>query len=150
MLLVVALAAPLAAQPNPPSTDLNQVFEELVCQCGCNLVLSTCAMESCHSATPMRKEIQKKIAAGETKEAIVAGFVEQYGMKVLSAPPARGFHLSAWVMPFAVLLAGAFIAQKVLAGWRKKTAGKRGAIDRPAISQEERERIERDLEDFEA
>ena len=148
-LLILLSLAPLMAEPEPSSTAFKEVAEALVCQCGCNLVLSTCAMDSCHSAIPMRKEIVEKLGAGAGKEAIVAGFVERYGLKILSAPPARGFHLSAWIMPFFALVVGAFIVQQVLHSWRRKRAQEPASTAQAAITEEQRAQIERDLQDFE-
>src|SRR3989304_8732432 len=127
LLLPVALVPLLFSPPHPTSQDpaLEAQFGEIsgsrTCQCGCNKMLSICDMQGCHPATPMRAEIKEKLAAGESKEAILAGFVDRYGLIVLSAPPATGFHLSAWIMPFVVLVVGAWIAKKVLGSWKRQT-----------------------------
>jgi cytochrome c-type biogenesis protein CcmH len=119
-------------------------------------MLSICDMQGCHSATPMRAEVREKLAAGESKETILAGFVDRFGLTVLSAPPTSGFHLSAWIMPFVVLIAGAWIAKTVLGSWRRQTvqseAGVSGreSAEPDEISAEQQARIERELRDFEA
>jgi len=134
------------------STSLKEVSDDLVCQCGCSMVLSTCNMQNCGSATPMRAEIEARIEKGNGKDAIVASFVEAMGLKVLAAPPAEGFNLSAWIMPFVALVVGAVAAQRVLLSWRREgaaaLAGARTAIH-PSVSEEQRRRIERELKDFE-
>jgi cytochrome c-type biogenesis protein CcmH len=146
LIFLLALAGPAAGQ----KLTVKEVGEELVCQCGCNHVLYNCTMQNCHSATPMREEIQNKLDEGQTKKQIVAAFVEQYGMKVLSAPPPRGFNLSAWVIPFVALGAGAFVAVKVLQSWRRRTvaAAPTVAAFPQGLSDERRLAIERELEDF--
>lgn len=149
---VLAAALLLAAQ-SAPTTNLKEVSEDLVCQCGCGLMLSTCAMQNCGSATPMREEIEKRIAAGETKDAIVASFVERVGLKVLAAPPARGFNLSAWILPIVALVVGGVVAQRVLQSWRAKAAAApspAAPAPFPTLSDEQRQRIERELQDFES
>jgi len=131
-----------------------EVSESLVCRCGCNKLLTICEMQGCHSATPMRAEIKEKLAEGEDKEAILAGFVDRYGLVVLSAPPMSGFHLSAWIMPFVVLIAGAWIARRVLGSWKRQTAETRAeSPGKPGkkiakVTDEQRARIERELQDF--
>jgi cytochrome c-type biogenesis protein CcmH len=137
-------------------TQFRELSDALICQCGCNKQLSVCDMQGCHSATPMRKEIREKLAAGETKEMILGSFVERFGLTVLSAPPASGFNLSAWIMPFVVLIAGAWIAKSVLGSWRRQTvegeagaSGPEGTGPDP-VSAEQQARIERELRDFEA
>jgi len=83
--------------------------DRLVCQCGCNEQLSVCAMQNCHSATPMRAEIREKLQAGMSVDQIVDAFVARIGKKVLSAPTFAGFDLTAWIMPFLILCLGAAV-----------------------------------------
>lgn len=148
----------LAAQ-SPAPTSLKEVSEDLVCQCGCNTVLYNCGMHNCGSATPMREEIETKIAGGANKEAILASFVERVGLKVLAAPPAEGFNLAAWVLPIVVLVAGGVVALRVLQSWRAKAATAPSAAAPVAfptastispMSEEQRRRIESELQDFES
>ena len=161
-LLLTAALVPLLLSPAHP-TQYDPAVEEpfreiagsLVCQCGCNKMLSICEMQGCHSATPMRSEVREKLAAGESKEMILAGFVDRFGLIVLSAPPTSGFHLTAWIMPFVVLLLGAWFAKRVLGSWKRQTV--RGDVHVPGrpgaatdqISAEQQARIERELQDFE-
>jgi cytochrome c-type biogenesis protein CcmH len=145
----------LAAGASAQQTNLREVSDDLVCQCGCNMVLSNCTMQNCGSAIPMREEIEKQIASGDSKDAIVASFVEKVGLKVLAAPPAKGFNLSAWILPIVALIAGGVIAQRVLRSWRVRTAsadGERAPVSFPAshLSEQQRQRIERELQDFES
>jgi cytochrome c-type biogenesis protein CcmH len=80
----------------------------LICMCSCHQLLSGCEMIACPSVHPMRKELRQHIADGKTDKAILASFSEKYGPKVLSAPLTDDwFNLSAWLMPFAALAAGA-------------------------------------------
>jgi len=101
----------------------------------------------------MRAEIREKLAGGETNDAIVASFVDRYGLVVLSAPPTSGFNLSAWIMPFVVLVIGAWVAKKVLGSWRHQTVQAEASApagESDAISSDQQARIERELRDFEA
>lgn len=47
------------------------------------------------------------IQAGMTEDQILNAYVAQHGQTVLAAPPARGFNLTAWLIPFAGFLVGA-------------------------------------------
>jgi cytochrome c-type biogenesis protein CcmH/NrfF len=102
----------------------------------------------------MRAEVKQKLADGVGKEAILAGFVDRFGLIVLSAPPTSGFHLTAWIMPFVVLIAGAWVAKRVLGSWKRQTAETRGeSPDKPGknaakVTDEQQARIERELQDF--
>src|SRR5438067_604731 len=84
---------------DPKLARFNDLSNTLVCQCGCTMVLAQCGMLNCGSATPMRGIIKEEIAKGVPDTEIVGKFVRQYGQVVLSAPPATGFNLMAWVMP---------------------------------------------------
>lgn len=140
-----------SAEDTELSVAYREVANALICQCGCNSVLHDCGMHGCGSATPMRAEIRLKLRAGETQEAIIASFVDQYGLVVLAAPPASGFNLTAWIMPFVALFGGAFIAKKVLNSWKRESATKSPASSPspPEVADDMRDRIEKELEELE-
>jgi len=117
----------------------------LMCQCGCNQTISSCSMEHCHSAQPIREEIWDRIGDGESVEDIVEGFQERYGLVILSAPPTTGFHLTAWIMPVIAFVFGAFVITRVLHAWRQQTVA--AAVVTP-ISDADRARIEKELQDL--
>lgn len=107
----------------------NDVSDRLVCQCGCNMILKVCNHVNCPSAVPMRHSIETQLLAGAPDDSIVAGFVEEHGLKVLSSPPTQGFNLAAWVMPgFALVLGG------IAAAWfaAKSASRRRAAVAAPA------------------
>jgi cytochrome c-type biogenesis protein CcmH len=69
-----------------------------------------------------RAFIREKIADGLTKPEIKAALVDAYGPDVLGEPEAKGFDLSAWLVP-AVLVALAAAGVAVLARrWRRGAA----------------------------
>ena len=153
VMLVLLLGSPAHTiqQYSAEEALFKEVADSLVCQCGCHKMLSTCEMQGCHSATPMRAEVKEKLAEGVGKEAILASFVDRYGLIVLSAPPTSGFHLTAWIMPFVALIAGAWVAKRVLGSWKRQTA--ETASNNPEKSDakatdEQHARIERELKDF--
>ena len=45
------------------------------------------------------------VASGDNDQKIYDAFTAKYGATVLAAPPASGFHLVAWIAPFAVFAA---------------------------------------------
>ncbi len=122
----------------------NRVSDRLMCQCGCNEGLRVCNHQNCPSAIPMRREIEKKLQAGETEDQIVQDFVDEYGLKVLSAPPASGFNLAAWVMPGFAILAGLLLIVHFAGHWITK---RRASESKPSpdIDPELAARIEREL-----
>lgn len=96
----------------------------------------------------MEKEVAKYLDQGMSKDEILAAFEEKYGAAVLSAPPARGaFNLSAWVMPFAALLAGGLAVIFVLRRW-KPAASARPQTAPPSDASQFRDRLEEELQKF--
>ncbi len=68
-------------------------------------------------AVQMRGIVREQLEAGRTPDEVRAYFVSRYGEWVLLAPTARGFSLTLWVLPFAVLLAGLVFAAWFLRRW---------------------------------
>jgi cytochrome c-type biogenesis protein CcmH/NrfF len=152
LLLVASLAATAFAQSAKTTLRdpvqarrFNDISDRLVCQCGCNMVLRVCNHQNCPSAVPMRHEIEKQIGEGKDDDTIVAGFVSEHGTKVLSAPPAEGLNLAAWVMPGFALGVGLFAAAYFATRWaaRRKLAAA-GGVD-ASIDPSLRARIEDEL-----
>jgi cytochrome c-type biogenesis protein CcmH len=109
-------------------------------------------MEHCHSAEPIREEVASRIQKGESPESIVKAFEDRYGLAILAAPPASGFHLAAWLTPFAALLVGFFVTRHVLRSWRQQTvaadaAGMPSESPTP-LTESQRARIEKELREI--
>ena len=86
---------------------------------------------------------------GKSDDEIYEFYVAQFGAQVLAAPPAEGFNLLGWILPFVALGLGAGV---VVAAYRRL----RGVDAQTALgSQAERtldpqlqERIQRELADL--
>jgi cytochrome c-type biogenesis protein CcmH/NrfF len=102
------------------ATRFNDISDRLVCQCSCMMIVRVCNHVNCPSAVPMRLEIEKQLLEGKDDEAIVASFVEEYGLKVLSSPPATGFNMAAYVMPGIGLIIGIIIVLFLASRWSAK------------------------------
>lgn len=140
-----------AAEPTDTTTrGLSVDIEEsLVCQCGCGLTVHACNHLNCPSGIPMKEEIAKRLARGESKEQILAYFSDRYGEKVLSAPTLSGFNLVAWITPFVVLAVGGVVVVLVAKRWMRDT--EREAASPPVTSQVDdayRDRLRREIEEF--
>ena len=68
-------------------------------------------------AVQMRGIVREQLKAGKTPDEVRSYFVSKYGEWVLLAPPAHGFNLTVWILPFAVLLAGLGFAAWFLRRW---------------------------------
>ncbi len=103
----------------------------------------------------LRELVRRKIFAGESKEQIVRYFVEVYGRDVLPKPPAEGFYLTAWLLPFGGLLAGFGVVFVLVRSWaRRPEEAEQNQVSREvprvAASDDSLEnRLQRELGDFE-
>ncbi len=98
--------------------DVKKVAADLACLCGdCpRRPLDECA---CGWADRYRQRIADSLDAGQDKQAIISGFVQEFGLEALSAPPAEGFHITAWIMPFLALVIGGLAVRSVIVNWRR-------------------------------
>jgi len=148
-LIVFVLVANLLSQAMTP--EVKRIGDRFACQCGsCNNQVSTCPMLNCHSATPLREEIAGMIGQGLNADQIVSAFVGKYGKVILAAPPAEGFDLMAWILPFIVLLSGFALVYWLIRMWlARKPALASGSVGPPEIPESYQKRIERELKDLE-
>jgi cytochrome c-type biogenesis protein CcmH/NrfF len=102
-LLAVAVCFSLGA--TTPSSRLNTLSHQLMCQCGCAQLLGECDHVGCPDRDKELSMLSTDIAAGLTDQQIMDAFVAKYGATVLAAPTTKGFDLVAWVAPFAVFAA---------------------------------------------
>ncbi len=146
--LVLALLWPGVAWADVLVDDIGK---ELVCQCGCTMVVTTC---DCGTADVMRKEIKEAIDKGQTKEEILASYAERYGETVLAAPTKKGFNITAWVTPFAAIVGGAGVVYTALRAWVSRRggalaeAGEALAEESPERLNEYEDRLQRELKEF--
>ncbi len=115
VILVVLLVFLLPARAS--AAAVSDVSSQVICQCGCTLVLENCTHEECHSRDNMTALIAQQLEQGKSEEEIVQLFVTQYGEQVLASPPKKGFNLTAWILPFASILFGAAVIYVLIRKW---------------------------------
>ena len=87
-----------------PRTSLADVEDEVMCPvCGVPLGLATEAPQ----AQRQREFIQREVQSCKSKEQIKTALVAQFGERVLALPPEKGFNLAVYLVPAAVVAAGA-------------------------------------------
>ena len=139
----LALAGPAAAAC-PTLADLEG---EVMCpQCKTTLDQSDAPV-----ARDIKRFIRERADAcvpeGQIKDELVA----QFGPAVLAAPPRKGFHWLAWLLPLAGLLAGAVVVSMLVWRWsrRRPVADPVGASNgRPPLDPELERRLDRELARF--
>jgi cytochrome c-type biogenesis protein CcmH len=122
VLLALVLILGLAGAAEPKAT-LPDVEDEVMCvECRTALNISTSPV-----ATQERAFIRVKIAEGLDKQQIKAALVDAYGPDVLGEPQAKGFDLSAWLVPGALVALAAAGVALLARRWR------RDSVPEPAI-----------------
>ena len=141
VLLLLATSSVSLAADRQRVRELGQRF---ICICSCNQLLTGCNHINCPSSGPMLAELADQIDQGKNDESIVSYFVQKYGMTVLSAPPASGFNLTAWIMPFAALVIGAILVAYFARRFRARWAAPAADVD----STKYQARVEEELKKY--
>jgi cytochrome c-type biogenesis protein CcmH/NrfF len=141
VLLVTAIS--LAQTSDLLDPNVRRVGEKLACLCGgCKNSVGSCPMLGCHYATPKREQIQKALAEGRNDQQIVDAAVKEQGLQALVTPPAEGFNILAWVMPFAMIGVGLL----AIAFFIRHMNAKRVAADAPGLPNEALDRYHDQIE----
>jgi cytochrome c-type biogenesis protein CcmH/NrfF len=111
--------------PRASSTDprVQKLGHELMCMCGCNEILIECqhqGSDDCLMHDREMAEVEQRVASGESDSLILQSFVQEYGPQVLVVPPAKGFDLTAWLMPIFASLIGLSLFIIVVQRWRER------------------------------
>ena len=146
LLLVLLAAISLARSSSQFQTEpVKRVGARLACLCGgCNNTVADCQMLECHFSKPARERIASLQGQGKSDAQIVDIFIQEYGKRVLAAPPAEGFNLLAWVMPFAAIAAGLGAIWMFIQRFRKPLQASRAQADAETLSHYQAQ-IEKDL-----
>lgn len=105
-----------AQEPTPSDDEVNAVAKQLYCPVCENTPLDVCPTEACRQ---WRDLIRQQLADGWTEDQIKQYFVDNYGARVLAEPPRTGLNWLVYILPPAIILAGAFILFRALRAWTK-------------------------------
>lgn len=113
------LAAPLS---HAQQTDRAKALgAQLKCVCGCNQILTACNHVGCQYSHAMLKELDDRVARGDSDSLILQSFVQEYGEQVLAEPPRKGFNWLVWILPIAAPLLAFFMIWEVVRRWRHRS-----------------------------
>jgi cytochrome c-type biogenesis protein CcmH len=132
VLLALGLSAgsiKLASGSKKPT--LESIGDQVMCLCGCMATLNHCPHRDCASVAEMRPIIEKEIAEGKDETTILQDLAIRYGVQVLAAPPARGFNLTAWLLPGLGLAFGLSVVVVIVRRWRKPASVAAGVPAKP-------------------
>lgn len=85
------------------SPEFKAVASQFMCTCGCGQDHYACDMAGCKNTDAFKQDILTMMKEGKNKDEIREYYVNALGEEILSAPEKKGFSLTAWVLPFAVI-----------------------------------------------
>ncbi|HEX9090912.1 MAG TPA: cytochrome c-type biogenesis protein CcmH [Anaerolineales bacterium] len=118
ILLFTGIAFAQQPQVTPSDDQVNAIAKQLYCPVCENTPLDVCPTTAC---ARWRDLIRQQLAAGKTEQEIKTYFVEQYGARVLGAPPPRGINLLVYLVPVVAVVAGAYVLFRVYRSWKRPT-----------------------------
>ena len=126
----------LAQDSTPPTDDeVNAVAHKLYCPVCESTPLDVCPTDACKD---WRELIRTMLADGKTEDEILQHFVDQYGDRVLAEPPRTGLNWLIYLLPPAIILAGAVVLFRSLKEWTKpKAAVPASGTERSAASSDD-------------
>ena len=119
---VLAAAIFIFSGASDPSTRFGQLGHQLMCICGCGQILLECNHVGCPDSDGMRNELMAAVSRGDSDSLVEQSFVQKYGPTVLAAPTTSGFDRTAWIMPFAALIAGIVVLILIVRAWKNRPA----------------------------
>jgi cytochrome c-type biogenesis protein CcmH len=143
-LVALVLAAPAAASERHPT--LGELEGQLMCPI-CEG--ETLAQSDSPAAQRIKAYIELRISQGATRSQIKRELVDQWGTRILAAPPRHGFDLLAWLLPIVGVLAGAAVIGVLAWRWSRtrEPAAQWTLTARPLGAEEER-RVDEELRRF--
>lgn len=136
LLLGAAAAAPAAV----PQTTLQDVEDEVMCPvCGTLLELADSPQ-----ARRQKVYVAKLIDEGKSKAEIKDALETQYGPAVLAVPEAKGFDLTAYLLPAIAFVVAVVALAFGVARWRRASDGPTASAP-TAPRGDEAERLEEDI-----
>ena len=126
-----------------------EIGDNVYCMCGgCVTTLNHCPHQYCPTKAEMHKIINTDLAEGKTEQAVLQDLVNRYGEKVLAAPPARGFNLTAWILPGIGLLIGLFLAITFVRRWHRPALQAAAPAAGPPIDDSVRSAVEEEMKKY--
>jgi cytochrome c-type biogenesis protein CcmF len=142
------IEAPQTVLIVPKSPVEKELQTAIICMCG------TCGRKrvgecTCELAGEMRKEIAGLVAAGQSRDEIIAHFIQKYGsQEVLSEPIDQGFNRLAWLLPYLVGGAGIGVVGGMAVRWSRRARHDSPADAGPAVDSALQTKLDDELRDL--
>jgi cytochrome c-type biogenesis protein CcmH len=95
---------------------VNRIAHQLYCPVCENTPLDVCPTEACRQ---WRDLIRQQLSEGWSEARIKQYFADQYGARVLAEPPRAGLNWLIYVLPPAIILAGALLLLRAFRTWSR-------------------------------
>jgi cytochrome c-type biogenesis protein CcmH/NrfF len=142
------IEAPQTVLIVPKSPVEKELQSAIICMCG------TCGRKrvgecTCELAGEMRKEIASLVAAGKSRDEIIAHFIQKYGsQEVLSEPIDQGFNRLAWLLPYVVGAVGIGVVGGMAVRWSRRAPHADPAQAAPAADSALQAKLDDELRDL--
>ena len=144
--LAVALWGQTVKTGDPMHGRVRAIGERLKCQCGCPYTIAGCEAMSCEMRPVVNEQIRQDLSAGLGEDTIFEKLKQKYGPLIINTPPAQGFNLLGYVMPFIALVVGLVVIRYVVLRWRRHQVAP--AASSP-LAEKFHDQIEKELADLE-
>ncbi|TAM79541.1 MAG: hypothetical protein EPN47_17190 [Acidobacteria bacterium] len=148
ILIMVFVMVNVAMAAQSPAQVEKDIGDKVYCLCGCVTSLNTCAHLNCEVKAEMHKIIRADLSEGKGEPAILQDLVDHYGEKVLAAPPARGFNLTAWILPGVGLLIGLLLAITIVRRWRRPAVQAAAPEGAPPVAENVLSAVEEEMKKY--
>jgi len=140
---ISAVPMPAAASAATPRASLSEIENEVMCV-SCREPL---ALAQSPQAFAERDYVRMLVNQGQTKQQIEQALVAQYGTAVLGRPPAKGFNLTVYILPPALVVIGLITLAVTLPRWRRRAraAAATPLAAGPRLGAADARRIDEDL-----
>ncbi|MEO7793142.1 MAG: cytochrome c-type biogenesis protein [Thermoanaerobaculia bacterium] len=106
----VPTSEPAPLGPPLSGTALDRATEEVSSLLRCPVCQGLSVADSpASSAVDLKAEVRRQLAAGYTRDQVVAAFERSYGEFIRLEPKAEGFNWLVWLMPILALVVGAVV-----------------------------------------
>jgi cytochrome c-type biogenesis protein CcmH len=116
----------------------------------CPVCKTTLDQSDAPAAQQIKSYLARRVAACASEQQIKDELVAQFGPAVLAAPPRKGFHWLAWLLPLVGLAAALVVISVLVWRWSRSRPNELGADanGRPPLDPELERRLDRDLARF--
>lgn len=128
--------------------EVNAIAHELIAPCCWS---QTADVHRSEAAQEVKDYIRSALQKGQSKDQIIAAFVQAYGERILAKPAATGFNMLVYILPAVAFLIGAFIVWRYLRRVQPLKVNAPITPVKPAATGGRYEtRFERELADFDS